>query len=93
MKFTYVIVSRQPGETKGGEYKGQLEAQTSGEALIKALAQEFGDPGKPPREAISSWLGDEEGLLCQLDGVEGDDSSFQLDTIDTVFDIEVELVP
>jgi len=89
--YRYRIASRAPGQVKQGMYKGRVKADTPKKALLAALAAEFGEVDLPPFEAltITGWI-EKDALQEPYSLLEDSDESFELDTGDTVFVVEVD---
>ena len=92
MKYKYLIAGRLPGNPRATMYRGRLTADTPKQAIIKALAQEFGDIDKSrdPIERLTrlGWI-DKETLMDQWGPLDVDETNFELDTGEHTFDVEV----
>jgi len=94
--YSYRILGRSPGNTNPVLYSGMIEAVTSKQAIINALAREFGAGDSEQNDALgaltkSGWL-DSETLAEQIGSLGDDDESLCLNTGAHTFDVEVRLL-
>ena len=91
MNYSYIIAGRRIGVVQQVEYAGVVDANTQKEAIIKALANEFGDPDiSDPIIALtdSGWI-DHETLTEQYAALDLNARTFELDTGEHSFTIRV----
>jgi hypothetical protein len=95
--FRYRIAGRTHGVINQTNYDGQVHAETPKEAILIALAANFGDRGswhptgsRPPFEALTEtgWI-DKDVLHEQFSALEDSDSNFELEGDENTFVIEV----
>ncbi len=90
--FNYVITGRTPGRTAYAVYSGIVPACTPKDAILAALACEFGDPalGIDPATQLtnSGWI-DQDTLFEQWNPMQDVAKSFVLETYDVTFDVQV----
>ncbi len=91
MNYSYIIAGRRIGVVQQVEYVGVVDANTQKEAIIKALANEFGDPDiSDPIIALtdSGWI-DHEPLIEQYATLDQDARTFELAAGDHSFTVRV----
>jgi hypothetical protein len=87
-KFTYKIAGRTHGVIEQTIYEGSVEADDGRQAMLKALAAEFGDRGHAdPVDALDGWA-DRDEIVEQFK-IDVDDTAMEFENGDLTFVIEV----
>lgn len=88
--YTYTITGQTPGLTTQTTYNGTIAATTPKEAILKALANEFGDKEGDPINALTDtgWT-NRELLLEQINTLNDEDTNFDLQTEEHTYTIQV----
>lgn len=91
-KFAYRIAGRSEGSTQQENYSGKVVAATTSDAMLAAMAAEFGDPGHAcPLDALEEWAGGRECLVDTfITFLEDGARSAELDLGDLNFVVEVD---
>jgi hypothetical protein len=90
MNYSYKIAGRAHGLVAQQLYEGRVEANTPKEAILKALADQFGDQQSDPMTAltINGWI-DRDLLMEQCEQLSSEATNFELQANEHFYVIEV----